>query len=72
MRANWTSVCKQARFFVGEYTTAHDENGFVPARTCGHLHKTAEAAERCSSRHYPWIVYRNLEGTIKRSEEVRS
>jgi len=68
---NWTTPTPTARYFAGEYTTARDQQGWVPARTCPHVHYTMAAAERCAARHYPWIVYRQIDGRIARADEVR-
>jgi len=52
-------------FLAGEFTTTHSQaHGFYPNRTCGHRHHTREAAEKCSSAHYPWIVYVSIDGRI--------
>lgn len=55
---------------AGEHTSAYTRtHGWLPARTCGHKHKTEETAEKCAARRYPWTVYVVTDGRRKRASD---
>jgi len=57
-------------YVVGEHTsTTTAGQGFVPARTCGHEHRSLRAAEQCAAEHYPWIVYRRVGARLLREDD---
>lgn len=49
-------------YFAAEYTTTWSKaTGLCPNRTCGHKHRTEEAAEKCGAKNYPWKIYAVLD-----------
>ncbi len=64
---NWTTPTVTPRYFAGEHTNTFDSQGPVPARTCKHLHRSLDAAEKCAALFYPFVVYKQQAGKISRA-----
>jgi hypothetical protein len=52
-----TGTTMRDYWHAGEYTTSRNDSGYCPPRTCDHQHRSREAARRCASANYPWVVY---------------